>query len=329
MRSLHQIVRRVLLAEGVGTPDITDSELRKIALSTYMFRMFPDLYKEAYKSKDTSLNPIHSRVDFETGRPLVKRLDLKQLERFGKIYQDIVLKYGSPKGDRKNKIRQEVNKAINAGKSLWPISVMLPESSKYDKDIVPEDVYNELVSISSKSAEYSQDDLDLSRILPDVARQISAISEICRELLKSRNTQLRDMAIEVDEAIKEIVKALSSAAADNERHDGSIDDFGDFTLGALFEMMSLKELDAIDLDDGDVGGVETGAAAQVDATAVKPSDEESASSDKDEELLQKLIEEVKALGETMGLNPQLTGDADTRDIPQTIERIVSLIESFL
>jgi len=206
---------------------------------------------------------------------------------------------------------------------------MLPDSSKYDKDIVPVDVYNELVSISSKSAEYSQGDLDLSRISPDVARQISAISEICRELLKSRNTQLRDMAIEVDEAIKEIVKALSSAAADNERHDGSIDDFGDFTLGALFEMMSLKELDAIDLDDGDVGGVETGAAAQVDATAVKPSDEESASSDEDEELLQKLIDEVSALGDTIGLNPQLTGDADTRDIPQTIERIVSLIESFL
>ena len=326
MRSLHQIVRSVLLTEGVGTP-ISTSELRKIALSTYMFRMFPDLYRKSYKLTD----PIHKRVDFKTGRPFVERLNEAELAQFGKIYQDIILKYGSSTGDRKNKIKQEVNKAIDTGKALWPIGVMLPESSMYDKDIVPEDVYNELASIASKSAEYSPGELDLSRILPEVATPIRKISKICKALLESKNDQLQAMATEVIEAIKGIVEALSSAALDNERHDGSVDDFDSerFTFGSLFEMMSLKELDGIDLDDG---GVETGAEAPVDATAVEPttlSAEESASSDEDEELLQKLIEEVKALGETIGLDPQLTGDANTSDIPKTIESIVTLIESYL
>jgi len=239
MRSLHQIVRRVLLAEGSGNFSAVELKRhRKIALSLYMSKMIP----KAYKPGDS----IHKLIDFTSGAPRRSReLNSDQFDSVMGFYDMIVSKYGEPTSRQSIvKIRRDLDNARNTGHAFWPISVMDPGSSTYDEEVVPEDVYYKLLSDNTTTDSGGPADIDLREIEASYKRAVIAIKSIlvsCERLELSSNAEIRSVAETVLDKVSSIVGYLKESDSSN--------DVPDDTAPLAPETISLYEaLSNLDLD---------------------------------------------------------------------------------
>ena len=233
MRSLHQIVRSVLLTEGFAD----DNLARKIALSLYMSKLIP----EKYEKNDA----IHDLIEFANNsannRPRqALRLSSDQLANVEHFYDMILEKYGNPAANgeisRKlslKKIQIALTQAAETGKAIWPINAMEMGRRSYDKEIVPNHVYNSLLSMTSDSGNLNLDDTalgELEEAYPNTVSAMRDISSACKDLSNSKDEDFHRVSESVITYATDIVELLNN----NEAYDDE----------SLFESLADLDLDS-------------------------------------------------------------------------------------